>query len=110
MCDEEVPQSPNNTIKATNDALSRRKSEPDWNSYLKKVKYSCPPGHVLEQPNNDTEQDLGIAEFEVMCDSDRHWRPVLSYNPFPNPPIMPECKRKWQYSKECPTWLQTTFI
>ena len=61
---------------------------------MKKIKYSCPDGHVLGDPSKDTEQSLGISDFEVVCDADRHWRPLLAFNQFPNPPVMPECLGK----------------
>ena len=99
VCDLEVPESPNNTVQASHDGTSRNKTDPAWNTYLKKIKYSCPEGYVLETPKNDTEQVIGIREFDVMCDADRRWRPVLSYNPFPMEPIMPACICKFQYFK-----------
>ncbi len=90
-----MPESPNNTAQAVHDVSIRNKSDPDWNIYLRKIKYSCPNGHVLEHPNKDNEQMIETSEFEVLCDADRHWRPLLDYNPFPNTPVMPKCIRKF---------------
>ena len=37
------------------------------------------------------EQTSGVATFDVRCDADRHWRPVLPHNPYPDTPAMPSC-------------------
>ena len=86
-----VPRSPNNTAEAAHDAITRNSSDPSWNIFMKKIQYFCPDGHVLENPNLNNEQTTNISKFDVLCDADRHWRPMLSYNFFPNPPIMPAC-------------------
>ena len=86
-----VPRSPNNTAEAAHDAITRNSSDPSRNIFMKKIQYSCPDGHVLENPNLNNEQTTNISKFDVLCDADRHWRPMLSYNFFPNPPIMPAC-------------------
>ena len=45
------------------------------------------------------EQTTAETEFMVRCDADKHWRPVLLHNPYPDPPQMPRCIGNNLYKK-----------
>jgi len=85
---------PNNSANATTNVAERKTLDKDWNAYGKNVSFTCPEGHVLEYPDAYNEQDVPHYTFELRCDADRRWRPVLLNNVFPNLPVMPRCIRK----------------
>ena len=62
--------------------------------YGKRITYTCPIGYVLELPSKDNEQDFKQTKFDVRCDADARWRPVLNHSKMPDLPVMPTCIRE----------------
>ena len=67
----------------------------NWNTFRKRLVYTCPIGYVLERPFDDhTEQQDPIPEepdsFEVECSEDAVWTP----RPLHGGTVMPQCIRK----------------
>ncbi len=123
-CNLTVPESPVGSVEAVHNAEELAANDTDWNSYLKVVTYRCPEGSVMELPdevNNYfrhriimlkfiifvvlncnfvqlTEQTIADTSFDVRCDADANWRPILPHNPYPEAPEMPFCIGKNVYS------------
>ena len=91
--------SPNNSENATTDVQTRMKNDFNWNSFSKNITYTCPDGFVMEMPGNNSEQTLDITQFNVRCDADAYWRPVIPSNPYPELPVMPRCIGRFILSK-----------
>ena len=69
-----------------------------WNSFEKRLVYTCPVGFVIEQPGGmDSEQPDPIPveqeSFEVECAADARWTP----RPLHGGTIMPACIRELLY-------------
>ena len=92
--EEEVPISPKWSPRAKNNYKELQVNDTVyWNSYGKVLTYTCPEGYVVELPYNDTEQELNNTEFDVRCDADATWRPVMDNIKMPDDPVMPPCIR-----------------
>ena len=66
-----------------------------WNVYGKELTFQCPAGHILELPGRLDEQTFNQTDFNVRCDADARWRPVLNHSKYPDVPIIPACIRKF---------------
>jgi hypothetical protein len=97
ICPREVPAFKNGTQTGTTNHLQLNESDPlEWNTYQKRITYTCPAGFVIERPDGryGEQQDpmvwwLGEQdEFELECGPNALWEPVgmggeyLSYMPY----------------------------
>ena len=91
-----MPISPKFSATATNNYKELKDNDTVyWNSYGKILTYTCPEGYVVQLPHNDTEQDIDIKQFDVRCDADAFWRPMMDHIKMPDDPIMPPCIRMY---------------
>ena len=96
FCSEaDVPKSPKYSAIAKNNYLELKENDNVyWNSYGRILTYTCPEGHVVDLPQNDTEQTLNNTQFLVRCDADARWRPMMDHIKMPDVPVIPACIRK----------------
>lgn len=91
-----MPDSPKFSAKATNNYKELQSNDSIyWNSYGKILTYTCPQGYVVQLPYNDNEQDLNNTQFDVRCDADATWRPVMDHIKMPDDPEMQPCIRNY---------------
>ena len=91
-----MPVSPKFSAKATNNYKELQSNDSIyWNSYGKILTYICPQGYVVQLPYNDNEQDLNNTQFDVRCDADATWRPVMDHIKMPDDPEMQPCIRNY---------------
>ena len=97
MCPEaEVPTFKAGTQAGTTNYLELKAADPkSWNSYQKRLTYTCPLGYVIEVPGgNYNEQPDPISKdlqtFEVECAANAAWTP----RPLDGGNYMPSCIRK----------------
>ena len=85
----------------TTNYLELKAADPKyWNSYQKRVTYTCPLGYVIEVPGgNYNEQPDPISKdlqtFEVECAANAAWTP----RPLDGGNYMPSCIRKKEDSQ-----------
>ena len=97
VCDEKtIPPFRTDSAIGTIDTEDRKLEDPlDWNTFRRRLTYTCPTGYVIENPNGVyNEQPDPIPEekftFEVECEADAIWTP----KPLHGGTVMPRCIRK----------------
>ena len=97
VCDEKtIPAFRSDSAIGTIDTEDRKLEDPlSWNTFRRRLTYTCPTGYVIENPNGVyNEQPDPIPEekftFEVECESDARWTP----KPLHGGTVMPRCIRK----------------
>ena len=94
--EDEIPLFKNSTEAGTTNYLELKISNPeDWNSFRKRIMYTCPVGFVIERPAGQfgEQQDPippGQETFEVECGKFGRWEP----RPYDDGTYMPYCIRK----------------
>ena len=93
--EEEIPTFVTGTEAGTTNYLRLKEEDPkNWNSFRRRITYTCPVGFVLERPNIFAEQQDPISplqeEFEVECGKFAKWEP----KPIDGGDYMPYCIRK----------------
>ena len=91
-----MPQFKVGTQAGTTNYLELKEADPKyWNSYERRITYTCPLGFVIEVPGgNYAEQPDPISKdlqtFEVECAANAAWTP----RPLDGGDYMPSCIRK----------------
>lgn len=96
MCPEdEIPPFEAGTTPGTMNNQELKESDPlQWNSFRRRITYTCPIGFVIERPGFNMEQQDPIPprqeSFEVECGKFSKWEP----RPIDGGTYMPFCIRK----------------
>lgn len=96
FCDEKkIPAFRNGSAVGTIDWEERKEEDPaSWNSFERRLTYTCPVGFVIERPLEYKEQQDPIPEeqesFEVECAEDARW----TARPLHGGTVIPVCIRE----------------